>query len=85
MTTTASLRKTTRIIACDTHLSTFGVKARASYRDAEIVCEGGPGWGGSCSPAPCEVRPGTDYFRADAKALAEVAAMPANWAVNRKR
>ncbi|MEN4464250.1 hypothetical protein ABFV47_25110 [Mycolicibacterium fortuitum] len=51
------------------------------YRTAEIVCEGGPAHGPPCSPRPCRILPGPDFY--NESCTDEFADMVANWAVNR--
>ncbi|MEN3225160.1 MULTISPECIES: hypothetical protein [Mycolicibacterium] len=71
------MRKKTVFDLCESHASLGGGR-----RTAEIVCEGGPAYGSACSPRPCRILPGSDYY-AEGCTDEEFADMVANWAVNR--
>lgn len=71
------MRKKTVFDLCESHAGLGGGK-----RTAEIVCEGGPAYGAACSPRPCRVLPGIDFY-AEGCTDEEFADMVANWAVNR--
>ena len=71
------MRKRTVFDFCDAH--DFGGGKSA----AKIVCEGGPAYGTPCTPQPCRVLPGSDFF--GESATDEVAAdWVRDWACNRK-
>lgn len=72
------MRKRTVFDLCDTHDGRLG----RGREIAVIVCEGGPSQ--PCSPRPCRVLPGSDYFAAgvtddDARDLVR------DWTANRAR
>lgn len=59
--TTATPRKRTIFEPCERHAAMYASESR--YRRAEAMGEGG--WGGSpCPGAPCQMKPGTDFFTA---------------------
>lgn len=72
------MRKTTVFDLCKTH-SAFG----GGRRTAEMVCEGGPAYGAPCSPRPCRVLPGTDFYN-DQCTDEEFVTMVEKWALNAK-
>lgn len=51
-------------------------------RTAELVCEGGPAYGGACAPRLCRVLPGRDFY-AEGCTDEAFAQMVSDWAVNR--
>ncbi|MFZ2238398.1 MAG: hypothetical protein WAV90_02500 [Gordonia amarae] len=71
------MRQKTVFDLCSTHGSLGGGR-----RTAEIVCEGGPGYGGPCTPRPCRVLPGRDFY-GEGHSDEEFAQMISDWAVNR--
>lgn len=73
------MRKKTVFALCETHATLGGGR-----RTAEIVCEGGPASGAPCTPEPCRVLPGRDYYSPSCTD-AEFVDMIANWAVNRRK
>lgn len=73
------MRKRTVFDLCQSHASLGG-----GYRTAEIVCEGGPAYGSPCSPRPCRILPGSDFFAESA--TDEVAAgWVRDWEINREK
>ncbi|MFA5709293.1 hypothetical protein [Mycolicibacterium sp.] len=71
------MRKQTVFDLCDTHAALGGGR-----RSAEMACEGGPAYGGPCSPRPCRILPGSDFYSQDCTDE-EFVGLVANWAVNR--
>lgn len=71
-------RQQTRFDLCDAHAH---LVSRGRRWLAETFCEGGPGSGPPCAPAPCRISPGTDFFNADVTDELGVDWVR-NWAVN---
>jgi len=72
------MRKRTVFDLCDTHDGRLG----RGREIAVIVCEGGPAYGKPCSPRPCRVLPGSDYF-AVGVTDDDVCDLVRNWDINR--
>lgn len=71
------MRKQTVFDLCQTHAGIGGGRSTA-----EMVCEGGPVRSGPCSPRPCRILPGSDFY-AESCTDEEFAGLVANWAVNK--
>lgn len=72
------MRKATVFDLCENHKHHGG-----GYRTAEMVCEGGPAHGDACSPRPCRILPGSDFYH-ERCTDEEFAELVANWGVNKK-
>lgn len=73
------MRKKTVFDWCGTHAGLGG-----GYRSAEIACEGGPAYGGPCSPRPCRILPGADFY-SPTVTDEEFADLVKNWGCNRQK